>query len=193
MRRALPTVVVVREPIAVLASYLTYAQHGRPAGVLKEYISYYRELIPYVDQVVVCDFEEIDSDMASLVARINRRFSMDIPAFDDSKENVDHVFNEVARQHVLLHPQLDPYRVAAQADRRTPRGQCALTGLNCSIPETTHFAPKRRGSTSSSLANQQNREPSSRRCGQIEPLLPPQSRCPVQSVVAEDELRRSNG
>ena len=112
VQRGVPTVLVVREPVSVLASYLTYGQHGRPSGVLKEYASYYRELIPWVDQVLVCDFEELDTGMSSLITRINHRFSMDIPPFDESPSNVDHVFAEIARQHRLLHPQLDPARVA---------------------------------------------------------------------------------
>jgi len=112
VERGLPTVLVVREPIAVLSSYMTYGQHGRPSDVIKEYSSYHRELIPYVDQVLVCEFEEIVSDMSSVIARINRRFSMEIPPFDHSQANVDTVFAEIARQHELLHPNLDPDQVA---------------------------------------------------------------------------------
>ena len=74
--RQIPTVLVVREPIATLSSYLTYAQHGRPSGVLKEYVSYHQELVPYADRLLVCDFEESTSDMSSVIARINLRYSM---------------------------------------------------------------------------------------------------------------------
>lgn len=112
VERGLPIVLVVREPIAVLSSYMTYAQHGRVSDVFKEYSSYHRELIPYVDQVLVCEFEEIVSDMSSVIARINRRFSIEIPPFDQSPTNVDAVFAEIARQHQLLHPNLDPDQVA---------------------------------------------------------------------------------
>jgi len=111
VERGVPTVLVVREPIAVLSSYLTYGQHGRASAVFKEYSSYHRELIPYVDQILVCEFEEIVSDMTSVIARINRRFAMEIPPFDQSPTNVDAVFTEVARQHGLLHPNLDPDQV----------------------------------------------------------------------------------
>jgi hypothetical protein len=112
VERGVPTVLVVREPIAVLSSYLTYGQHGRASDVFKEYSSYHRELIPYVDQVLVCEFEEIVSDMTSVIARINHRFSTEIPPFDQSPTNVDAVFAEIARQHGLLHPNLDPDQVA---------------------------------------------------------------------------------
>ena len=112
VKRDIPTVLVVREPIATLSSYLTYAQHGRPSGVLKEYISYHEELLPYVDRLLVCDFEESTSDMSSVIARINQRYSMEIPPFDQSPANVERIFAKIARQHGILHPKLDPDRVA---------------------------------------------------------------------------------
>ena len=110
--RQIPTVLVVREPIATLSSYLTYAQHGRPSGVLKEYVSYHQELVPYADRLLVCDFEESTSDMSSVIARINLRYSMEIPPFDQSPANVERIFAKIARQHGILHPKLDPDRVA---------------------------------------------------------------------------------
>jgi hypothetical protein len=110
--RGIPTTFVVREPIATLSSYLTYAQHGRPSGVLKEYISYHEELVPYVDQLLICDFEESTVDMSSVIARINQRYFMEIPPFDQSPQNVERIFGKIARQHGILHPRLDPDRVA---------------------------------------------------------------------------------
>jgi hypothetical protein len=109
--RGVPTILVVREPVAALSSYLAYGQHGRPATVLKEYSSYHRELIPYVDQLLVCDFDEIVSDLSAIISRINDRFSMAIPAFDQSPANVERVFEEIARQHNLLHRGMDPDNV----------------------------------------------------------------------------------
>ena len=112
VERGLPTVLVVREPVGTLASYLSFGQHGRPAAVLKEYSGYLRELVPYVDQLVVCDFTEVVSDLSAIIDRINERFAMSIPPFDQSPENVDRVFEEIERQHQLLHGRLDPVNVA---------------------------------------------------------------------------------
>jgi hypothetical protein len=110
--QGIPTVFVVREPIATLSSYLTYAQHGRSSGVLKEYISYHQELVPYADRLLICDFEESTVKMSSVIARINQRYSMKIPPFDQSAANVERIFAKIARQHGILHPKLDPDRVA---------------------------------------------------------------------------------
>ena len=110
--RGVPTVLVVRDPVSALASYLSYGQHGRPHTVLKEYVSYHRELIPYIDQTMVCTFPEIVSDLSAIIDRINERFSLQIPPFDQSPENVDRVFEEIALQHRLVHKGKNPDFVA---------------------------------------------------------------------------------
>jgi hypothetical protein len=110
--KGIPVVLVVREPISVLSSYLTYGPHGRARDVLKEYHSYHQELVPYVDRVLVLDFEEIVSDMPAAILRINRRFSLKIPPFDQSSENVERVFADISRQHHLVHPGLNADEVA---------------------------------------------------------------------------------
>ncbi len=107
-----PTVLVVRNPVDCLASYLAYGQHGRPATVLKEYAGYHRELVPYVDRILVCDFDETTSDLSSVIVRINERFGLSIPPFDQSDQNVKQLFEEIARQHHLLHPSLNSDHVA---------------------------------------------------------------------------------
>jgi hypothetical protein len=112
VERGVPTVLVVRNPVDCLSSYLAYGQHGRAATVLKEYAGYHRELVPYVDRILVCDFDEITTDLSSIILRINERFSMAIPPFDQSTPNVEQVFEEIARQHQLLHPRLNPDHVA---------------------------------------------------------------------------------
>jgi hypothetical protein len=115
--RGIPTVLVVREPIAALSSYLTYGRHGKPGAALREYASYHRELLPYVDQILICDFTEVVSDLSSVIARINERFSMSIPPFDQSPANVDYVFGEIERNHAILHRRLNPIQVAPRPSR----------------------------------------------------------------------------
>ncbi len=111
VRRGVPTVLLVREPLSTLSSYLVFGTHGRAARVLQEYVSYHRQLVPYVDQVVICDFREATSDLSAVIGRINHRFGMRLPAFDQSAENVERVFDEIARHHALVHSGEDPASV----------------------------------------------------------------------------------
>jgi hypothetical protein len=108
VRRGVPVLLVVREPIATLSSYLVFGKHGRASRVLLEYASYHRQLTPYVDQLVICDFREATSDLSAVIARLNQRFGLHIPAFDQSAENVEYVFDEIARHHALVHSREDP-------------------------------------------------------------------------------------
>ena len=107
----IPTVLVVREPLATLSSYLTFGRHGRPGAVIREYISYHRELSHYVDRLLICEFSESITDLSAVIARINFRFGMDIPPFDQSPENTERVFDEISRYHTLVHRKRDPAEV----------------------------------------------------------------------------------
>jgi hypothetical protein len=107
-----PTVLIVRDPVAALASYMIFGQDDRPGSVINEYISYHRQLVPYADHVLICRFDDVTTDVSSLIARINRRYDMEIPPFNQTPENVDQVFAAISRQHRLIHRLRDPSEVA---------------------------------------------------------------------------------
>ncbi len=111
-QRGVPTLIVVRDPLDALSSYLTYGQHGRPQTVIREYCSYHRELLPYLDEVLVSDFTVNVTKLSETIARINERFAMSIPPFDQSPENTQQVFEEISHFHKLTHPTLNPSIVA---------------------------------------------------------------------------------
>jgi hypothetical protein len=106
-----PTLLVVREPVATLASYLVYGQHGRPSAVIREYSSYHRELVPYADRLLICDFSEVSTDFSAVIARVNQRHGLAIPPFDQTSANVERVFAEISQQHKLIHRDRDPAEV----------------------------------------------------------------------------------
>ncbi len=100
-KRQLPTVLVVREPLGALASYLIAGPHGRPKGVLKEYVSYYSGILPMASNLLVVDFTEITSNMGAVIERINNRFGLEIPPFDHTAENAEAVFAAIQRSDKL--------------------------------------------------------------------------------------------
>lgn len=106
--RGIPVLLVVREPVALLSSYLVYGPHATPKDVLQEYTSYHRQLVPYIEQLLICDFEDIIRDMSSVIVRINDRYGLNIPPFDQSPANVQRVFARIGQHHRLVHPHLDP-------------------------------------------------------------------------------------
>lgn len=120
LARGVPTVLVIRDPVSALASYLVYDRRFSASAVIGEYCSYHRELVPYVERLLVCEFEEVTSQMSSVIDRINHRYSLQIPAFDEASPNVERVMAQIEWRHKLVHPRLDPVQSAArpQMNRR---------------------------------------------------------------------------
>lgn len=125
LSRGVPTVFVVRDPLSALASYLVYDRRFSPSDVINEYCSYHRQLVPYAERLLVCEFEEVTSQMPSVIERINQRFSLQIPPFDDDPLNVKQVMARIEMRHRLIHPSLDPAQSAAtpHLDRRNVNEQ----------------------------------------------------------------------
>jgi hypothetical protein len=116
----LPTLLVVRDPVSALASYLVYDRRFSASTVIGEYCSYHRELVPYAERLLVCEFDEVTSHLSSVIDRINQRYSLQIPPFDEDPSNVERVLARIEWRHKLVHPGLDPVQSAAspQRDRR---------------------------------------------------------------------------
>jgi hypothetical protein len=95
VRRGLPTLLVIRRPLPCLASYLVAAPHGRPAGVLKEYVRYLGALLPERESVVVGEFERVSTAFSEVINDINERFGTSFAPFDQSDESVDRVWQAV--------------------------------------------------------------------------------------------------
>jgi hypothetical protein len=112
LARGVPTVMVIREPTAALASHLVYDPQFTPAQVTREYCSYHWQLVPYVERVLICEFSEVTTDMASVIDRINHRYSMTIPAFDESPANIERIQSKIVRHHELVHQDVGPLQGA---------------------------------------------------------------------------------
>ena len=70
----LPTIVLIREPRAVLASVMQYDEGGSTLHFLDAYISYYQRVVPLLDRVVLADFAEVVSDFGAVIERCNATF-----------------------------------------------------------------------------------------------------------------------
>lgn len=92
VRRGVPVLLLVRRPLPTLASYLIAGPHATPAGVLDEYIRYHRELLPFLRDIEVADFDEATTDMGALIRRLNERFDLSIPEFDETPPAVARTF-----------------------------------------------------------------------------------------------------
>jgi len=130
VRKGLPTLLVIRRPLPCLASYLVTAPHGRPAGVLKEYVRYHRELLPYLDSVVVGEFEQVTHSFSDVITEINDRFGTTFAPFDQSQENVDRVFEDIEAHHAQMHAGKEVERIVPRpSSERANENRMHLSAL----------------------------------------------------------------
>lgn len=141
IRRGVPTILVVREPVGCLASYLVAGPHATVRGVLREYIAYHEGLHRQIPSCMVVDFAELTSDVDAAIGRANRLFGMDLRMLS-SLGTTEDVFEAIEQDH------LDRYKGAAEmtlpkpdAERRAindryraaltdPRNAALLEGAN---------------------------------------------------------------
>ena len=98
VRRKVPTIIVVREPVACLASYLLGGPHATVRGVLKEYIAYHEGLLRVISSCMVVDFSDLTSDIDSVIDRANRLFGFDLPHLSESA-STNEVFDVIDADH----------------------------------------------------------------------------------------------
>jgi hypothetical protein len=86
VKLGLPTIVLIREPRAVLASVIQFDEGGLPSYFLDAYLSYYRRVEPLIDRVVLADFTEVISDFGAVIDRCNERYGTSFKRYERSPE-----------------------------------------------------------------------------------------------------------
>lgn len=98
VRRGLPTIIVVRDPLDCLASYLVGGPHATVRGVLREYIAYHEGLRHQVGDCMVVDFDDLTTDFDSVILRANDRFGFDLTPLSNIGSSAD-VFAIIDSDH----------------------------------------------------------------------------------------------
>lgn len=98
-----PTLFVVREPVACLASLLTAAPHVRFGPAFDEYVHHHRIVAGLADDLVVGTFEQITTDFGAVTDRLNRRFGTSFARFEQTPENVERVFARIDAHYAVLY------------------------------------------------------------------------------------------
>ncbi len=110
--RGLPLLVVGREPVSCLSSYLIAGPHGRPAGVLDEYISYFEGLQPFAESGVFATFDQVTSDFGVVIDRLNARFDTAFSRFSHHEADTAKVFASIEEYHAQIHRRRQAAEVA---------------------------------------------------------------------------------
>jgi hypothetical protein len=88
VKASVPTILLIREPEAVVASLVLRFPHISLAKALKRYVRFYKLLAPHRGAMVVADFPDVVSDYGSVIRRVNERFETRFAEFRHTPESV---------------------------------------------------------------------------------------------------------
>lgn len=71
----IPSILLVRNPIDSVTSLLLRSPELNVKYALKFYISFYKNCLPYLNEVVIGFFDEFTENMDSLISKTNQKFS----------------------------------------------------------------------------------------------------------------------
>ena len=99
----LPAVVFIRNPDDAVRSMLIRHPHVGARQALKSYIEFHGDLLPMADKILLARFEDVTSDMGSVVDRINRRFNTKFVPFVHSGESESEIFGDMDRANATFY------------------------------------------------------------------------------------------
>ncbi|MDH3755052.1 MAG: hypothetical protein OEU32_14375 [Acidimicrobiia bacterium] len=102
--RSVPTLVVVREPVDCLASYLVWEPAAPASTVLWEWLHYHSRLVRRAHRLTVVGFEEVRTSLPDIVSRLNHRYGSAFDAPPTTESFRSDVELEVRRRHAQVHP-----------------------------------------------------------------------------------------
>ncbi|MCP4970937.1 MAG: hypothetical protein GY932_10125 [Arcobacter sp.] len=116
----IPTLVLIRDPFSCLASYA--ALRAQTYGVnnfnknynikwlLEDYITFYKNLTPYRDKIVIAVFNEVLQDFGVIIMKLNKKFNCSFIPFEHTEQNVKTVFN-TAKSHLSPSEKRDDIKI----------------------------------------------------------------------------------
>jgi hypothetical protein len=95
-----PTMVLVREPVRALVSFLIRSPDVPSAAAARGYLRFYEPLLPHQQGFVTATFEEVVGSFGVAIRRLNDRFGTDFSPFEHTLENVRRIEEEIERDYV---------------------------------------------------------------------------------------------
>jgi hypothetical protein len=128
VRRNLPVCVLIRNPADAVASFLVYSSGVSPDAALADYLSFYTAILPYQDDYVLADFDEVTKDFGAVLGRVNGKFGTEFNASPVTSEESEKMFR-LMEGGVLLKMTRQEDRVARPSEARREKKQRFLKQL----------------------------------------------------------------
>jgi hypothetical protein len=100
VRDRVPTMVLIREPLAAVVSFLIRSPDIGAAAAVRGYLRFYEPLLPVRDGFVTATFEEVVGSFGDSIARLNDRFGTSFDRFDHTPGHVRRIEGEIERDYV---------------------------------------------------------------------------------------------
>jgi hypothetical protein len=95
VRRGVPALLVVREPQDAIISYLIRRPAVTMGGALRGYVRFHRPLVSRRSGLVVGTFDQVTTDLGSVIRRVNERFGTSFAPFESTETNVERILREI--------------------------------------------------------------------------------------------------
>ncbi|MDX1501688.1 MAG: hypothetical protein R3325_04940 [Thermoanaerobaculia bacterium] len=102
VRRGLPALVLIREPVAAIVSLIIFAPFLTPVQALRSYRRFHRAVLPHRDRFVTADFREVITDFGAVIDRLNAEMGTRFARFDHHDESVARCFAEIEERNRRL-------------------------------------------------------------------------------------------
>ncbi len=113
-----PCIVLIREPKAAVASLLIRQPELDARQALSTYIAFYKPLKKFKADVIVATFEEVTTDYAAVIDKVNKRFGTDFPTIEHTQAFTEKVFDYIENLKEDLEQGIAEHRVARPSEER---------------------------------------------------------------------------
>lgn len=99
VRTGIPALVLVRHPRDAVASAVIREPYASVRAHLQRYLVFYRSLEPYRHGFVVADFDQVTTDLAAVIRRLNSRYGTNFMPFDGGPSDIEAVNRLLDQRH----------------------------------------------------------------------------------------------
>ena len=87
VKRKIPVVVLIRDPKDAILSLLLRNSSIILDDAIKSYVSFYKIALRFRDDIIEADFNDVIVDFNIIIKKINLKYNINLPAFDNSVKN----------------------------------------------------------------------------------------------------------